>query len=102
MPRDARESFQDLVKTLRDLGAAIGPANAARFEASPRSAAGGSTTERGISNPTLDTVLDPARLEVSEELAATATALRQARALIDPRLRALRRAVARWEGEDTE
>lgn len=100
--RTARESFAQLVDTMRDLGAALGPATAVQYEAPPRSRASKDSVSesRGIRNPTLDTVLDPRRLAVSEEIAATALALRQARALLDPHRETLRLAVARWEGQE--
>lgn len=48
----------------------------------------------------MDTVLDPRRLALSDEIGATAKALRQARALLYPHIDALRLAVARWEGQE--
>lgn len=52
-----------------------------------------------VSNPTLDTVLDPRRLALSEEVTLTSYALRELTVTITARTRALDRALARWAGE---
>jgi hypothetical protein len=97
-----QESYSDLVASMRDLGKALIPATAAQYDAPPRAR---STKEavsesKGIRNPTLETVLDARRLALSDEIGATATALRQARALLDPHRAALRQAVAVWEDQE--
>ena len=95
-----QESYTDLVQTLRDLGSALIPATAAQFEAPPRArvAKEAVSESKGIPNPTFDTTSDPRRWALSEEIASTTQALRQATALLGPHCTALRRAVARWEG----
>lgn len=97
-----QESYTAAVQTLRDLGDALRPAVAAQFEAPPRArAVKESVSEsKGIPNPTLDTVLDPRRMALSEEIASAAQALRQATALLGPHRPRLLSAVARWEGHD--
>lgn len=97
-----QESYTALVEAMRDLGAALIPATAAQYQASPRArTVKESVTEsKGIPNPTLDTVLDSRRLALSDEIASTARALRQATALLDPYRDSLRRVVARWEGQE--
>ena len=92
------ESYNDLCQTLRDLGAALIPAVAAQYEAPPQSGASKEKNDKGIKNPTLEIVLDPRRDAVSTEIGSTASAIRQATALLAPHVPALRSAVARWEG----
>ena len=94
---NVRESYGDLVKTMKDLGAALIPATAVQYEAPPNGAAQ-TLSVGGVRNPTLDIVSDPRRSALSDEVAATATALRQARAILGPRVTALQQATARWEG----
>lgn len=97
-----QESYTDLVATMKDLGAALIPATAAQYEAPPRTHVSKESVSesKGIKNPTLDIVMDPRRMGLSDEIAATAAALRQARALLDPHRELLRQAVARWEGQE--
>lgn len=92
------DTYGDLVQTMRELGRELIPANAARYEAPPQSGASKEKNDKGVKNPTLEIVLDPRRQAVSDEIDATASALRQARALLAPHIPALRAAVARWEG----
>lgn len=96
---DIKESYGDLVTTMRALGAALIPATAARYEAPPN---GSSQTPSigGIRNPTLDIVSDPRRSALSDEVSKTDTALRQARAILAPHINTLQHAVARWEGQE--
>lgn len=93
-----KESYADLVQTMRELGTALIPARAAQYEAPPQSGATREKNDRGVKNPTLEIVLDPRRLALSEEIDATAAALRQARSVLAPHVPALRLAVSRWEG----
>lgn len=89
-------AFNEHAAALRALGAALTTAESVRFEAPPGSAREGS---RGVPNPTLDTVLDPRRSAVSDEVARAAVTLRQmteATALLTSKVD---HAVARWQGE---
>jgi hypothetical protein len=99
---NVKESYQDLVETMRALGSALIPATAAQYDAPPRMRPSKDSVSesKGVRNPTLEIVLDPRRLGLSEEIDATATALRQARALLNPHVHALQTAVARWEGSE--
>lgn len=96
------ERYLELVETMRDLGAALIPAVAVRYEAPPRTRAikDSVSESKGVSNPTLDTVLDPRRVAVSDAVAETASALRRAAALLDPHRSNLRSVVAGWEGQE--
>ncbi|XIJ18038.1 hypothetical protein JNUCC0626_18365 [Lentzea sp. JNUCC 0626] len=68
-----------------------------QYEPSPGTRINGS---QGVPNPTLSTVVDPRRLALSEEIGATARDMRAAIALLEPHIRTLRQALARWEGEE--
>ncbi len=92
------DAYADLVQTMRHLGRELEPAVAARYDAPPASGATKQKSDKGVTNPTLEIVLDARRSAVSEEIDATASALRQATALLAPHVSALRSAVARWEG----
>lgn len=97
-----QQSFTDLVLTLRQLGAALIPATAAQYQPPPRGrkAKESVSESKGISNPTLDTVLDPRRMALSDEVARADLALRSADAKLRPLISALHDAVARWEGQE--
>jgi hypothetical protein len=94
-----KESYGDLVTTMKELGAALIPATAVQYEAPPNGAAS-ALSVGGVRNPTLDIVSDPRRSALSNEVAATDIALRQARALLGPHIDALQQATARWEGQE--
>ena len=96
MPTLAQEAFTAHCDSLRALGKALEAAAAVRWEPSPVSppVGGGS-----VPNPTLDTVLDPRRLGVSEEITRTTIALWPLTESVDKMTDALTAAVARWEGE---
>jgi len=94
-PPTTQETYADLVLTLRDLGTILGAAVGAQYEAPPSGVARGSSQ---IPNPTLDIVLDPRRLALSEAVARTAADLRRATRLVGPHVTHLQNAVARWEG----
>ena len=94
----AKETYHDLIVTMRGLGAALIPATAAQYEAPPQSGASREKNEKGIKNPTLEIVLDQRRSALSDQISATATALRQANAILAPHVTLLQQAVARWEG----
>lgn len=94
-----KESYGDLVDVMRALGAALIPATAAQYQAPPNGGAAPADS-KGVRNPTLDIVTDPRRSALSDEVSATATALRQARAILTPHIPALQQAIARWEGQE--
>ncbi len=92
-----KEAYADLVGTMKELGAILGPATAVQYEAPP---VGKQISSGSVRNPTLDIVTDPRRSALSDEISATASALRQARAILAPHVPALQQAVARWEGQE--
>ena len=96
MPTLAQEAFTAHADALRALGKALEAAAAVRWEPSPVSPPVGGG---GISNPTLDTVLDPRRLGVSEEITRTTIALWPLTEKVTHMTDALTAAVSRWEGE---
>lgn len=107
---DIRDNYTALVNDVRSLieetqrlGAALIPATAAQYEAPPGSvsARGVEGEMTGISNPTLDTVLDGRRMGLSEEIARTSVTLSRVSAGLSARTAALRAATDRWEGLDT-
>lgn len=93
-----RESYADLIDTLKSLEKVLGPAVAAQF--SPPPGGTGDPAPNGIPNPTLDTVIDPRRDNLSEEIRRTAEALTRAALTIKPQVPALGAALARWEGDN--
>lgn len=95
-----KESYGDLVETLKALGAILGPATAVQYEAPPLSPRGKGSSVGGVRNPTLEIVMDPRRSAVSDGITAADTALRHARAILSPHIPALQLAVARWEGQE--
>ncbi len=95
---EIEREYAALVAEMRQLGAALIPAHAARYEAPPQSGATREKNERGVRNPTLEIVLDPRRTAVSEAIDTATSALRQARHILTPHTPALMSAVARWEG----
>lgn len=106
---DIRENYTTLVNDVRALiletqrlGAALIPATAAQYEAPPGSvsARGVEGEMTGISNPTLDTVLDGRRMGLSEEITKTRRTLEGINGALTRRTAALRAATDRWEGLD--
>jgi hypothetical protein len=91
------EAYTDLISTLKDLEGVLRPAVAAQYDAPPGGT--GDTAPNGISNPTLDTVIDPRREGLSDEIRRTAEMLSRATRLLTPQVPALGAALARWEGE---
>ena len=107
---DIRDNYTVLVNEVRNLieetqrlGAALIPATAAQFEPPPGSvsARGVEGEMTGISNPTLDTVLDGRRMGLSEEIVRTSVTLSRVSAGLTARTAALRAATDRWEGLDS-
>jgi len=99
---DIQADYTDAVNALRELGAALIPATAAQYLPPPGTVAARSTSGEmtGISNPTLDTVLDGRRMHLSEEVTKTSVALSHVAAGLLTRAAALRAATDRWEGLD--
>lgn len=89
-------AFNEHAAALRALGASLTAANSVRYEPSPGMAREGS---RGIPNPTLDTVLDPRRAEVSAAMTRAAFVLWKATEEIQTLTENIDTAVARWQGE---
>lgn len=96
MPTLAQEAYNAHCDALRALGKALEAAAAIRWEPSPAT-----PPSRGgaVPNPTLDTVLDPRRLGVSEEITRTTVSLWPMTEKVVSMTEALDAAVARWEGE---
>jgi hypothetical protein len=59
------ETYASLIHSIRDLEKVLGPAVAAQY--SPPPGGTGEVARNGIPNPTLDTVIDPRRLALSED-----------------------------------
>ncbi|MDT8915796.1 hypothetical protein [Amycolatopsis sp. PS_44_ISF1] len=95
-----KESFKQLIDTMTRLGGVLSPAIDAQYEAPPGTRASKVPASNGVSNPTLDTVLDPRRLALSDEIRSTRLALLKARAILEPHIPALHSAVNRWEGQE--
>ena len=100
---DIHTAYADAVLALRDLGAALIPATAAQYLPPPGSVSARGTTGEmtGISNPTLDTVLDGRRMGLSETVNEASRTLSQMAAGMTRLTAALRAATDRWEGLDT-
>lgn len=96
---DIRESYAAHVHAVRDLGAVLSYAVEARFQPPPLGAAKGGGL---VANPTLDIVLDPRRLDLSDEVRRTDAELRRATASINEKTTSLKAAVERWEGSRGE
>lgn len=94
------ESYTQAIATLRDLGGILRPAVTARYEAPPGGAGPASTY--GVGDLTLDIVIDPRRLALSEEVDRTARTLRRISHLLGPHIPALRAALAHWEGQSNK
>lgn len=92
---DIRESYTDHVNAIRALGEVLAYAVEARFDAPPSGAAKGGGL---VSNPTLDTVLDPRRMGLSDSVRRVDIELRKHTAAITDKTNDLRAAVERWEG----
>lgn len=93
-----QESYSSLICTLRDLEKALGPAVAAMY--SPPPGGTGDRAPNGIPNPTLDTVIDPRRLALSEAVSATSATLSKCAAELHIRRQDLLTALTRWEGTE--
>jgi hypothetical protein len=96
----AKDSFKQLIDTMTRLGGVLSPAIVAQYEAPPGGSASKDSAYNGVPNPTLDTVLDPRRLALSDQIRAANSALLKARAILDPHIPALHAAVSRWEGQE--
>lgn len=97
MKPTVREAYADLIDTLKNLEEVLRPAVAAQYDAPP-----GGTSDaapNGIPNPTLDTVIDPRRSDLSDEIKRTAVTLSNVARQIHPHVPALRAALSRWEGD---
>lgn len=99
---DLRTDYLAACASLKALAASIVSAGDAAFEAPP-----GMVVSRGetgsnvadVKNPTLDTVLDPRRLALSQEVKEMSDFLRLTSHVLDTRRVRLDSALARWAGE---
>lgn len=91
-------SYTALIYTLRDLEKVLGPAVAAQY--SPPPGGTGELAPNGIPNPTLDTVIDPRRLALSEAINATRTLFTRHASELATQRQALSAALSRWEGTE--
>jgi hypothetical protein len=98
---DLAPAFNALCDALKTLGPIASQAETVRYEAPP-----GMTVTRGevgsnvadILNPTLDTVLDVRRLELSTEATDLAKYLQTVAHSVNARRARLEAAISRWEG----
>lgn len=88
--------FNNHAAVLRDLGRALTTAHEIRFTAAPGSAREGS---RGIPDPTLDTVMEPRRVAVSDAIGRAGAVLRKASDEVRAITSVLDSSVAAWHGE---
>ncbi|WP_442913225.1 DUF7169 domain-containing protein [Kribbella sp. CA-293567] len=100
MPSTLRNSYSELISSLRDLEKVLGPATAAQY--SPPPGGTGELAPNGIPNPTLDTVIDPRRMALSDAVKACAATLRESSRLLNQETEALSAALTRWEGHEGE
>lgn len=91
-------AFNDLCHTLRRMGSTLPSAIAVRYEAP----SGAAPSQGHVPNPTLDTVLDPRRWELSEAVSKAALALRIADVQLTTALNALDKALSEWEGQKAD
>lgn len=89
-------AFNDHAAALRALGDSLRTAAEIRYLPAPGAAGIGGG---GIPNPTLDTVLEPRRAEVSAEMTRTAIGLWKATEEVKAMTARITLAVARWHGE---
>jgi len=90
-------AYAAAVLALRELGKALPPAIAARYEAPP-GCLSSTGSPVGVPNPTLDITLDPRRRAVSDEVTGVTFELtRYAQGLAGASAR-LRTVTARWDG----
>ncbi|WP_405061927.1 hypothetical protein OG474_09800 [Kribbella sp. NBC_01505] len=98
MTTTIQESYAALIHTLRDLEKVLGPAVAAQY--SPPPGGTGEVARNGIPNPTLDTVIDPRRLGLSEAVRATSSTLARITGELTEQRIILAAALTRWEGHE--
>lgn len=102
MPTDSiQDAYTAAVVALREAGELLRPAVAARYEAPPQGAVRqpAEGTASGVPNPTLDIVLDPRRMELSDTIGDMTKTLRRAASDLSAATAHLNVALARWEGQ---
>lgn len=100
---DIRTDYIAACDALKGLAQLVVAAEAARYDMPPgmvvtRGETGSNVAD--VLNPTLDTVLDPRRMGLSDEVRDLSAYLRQTTHTILARKERLDRALARWEGEE--
>lgn len=98
---DLRTDYLALCAAVKDMARLVVAAEDARYQAPPGMAVTRGETGSNVAdvlNPTLDTVIDPRRMALSDEVRTTGQMLRQATEAITLKTRALDSALARWEG----
>lgn len=91
-----QSAYTDHVEALKLLGSSLSAAVAVRFEAPPSMITQPSLT--GVSNPTLDIVLDARRSDVSDAVNRAARDLRRMSAVTMEAHTKLLAVIDRWEG----
>lgn len=95
-PEQVSDAYNDHCTALRALGDLLRESAEVRWSPSP---VGGITRAPGeVANPTLETVLDPARMEVSDAIDKAAVALLRSRRDLEAVNASLRAAVETWQG----
>lgn len=97
----AHDSFLRLATEMQQLAALLSAASSARYEAPPGRSCGGKDY-RGISNPTLDIMVNPLRLDLSEAVTETERVLNRATVALSARARSLETALNAWQGGSEE
>lgn len=96
MSTTIRDRYDRFISAIRDLEKVLGPAVAAQYEAPPGGS--GELAPNGIPNPTLDTVIDPRRLTLSEAIGKTSELLGLTTEQLAAQTAQLSGALSRWEG----
>lgn len=102
---DLRSDYIDLCAAVRDMAQIVVAAEAARYDTPPGMASSKGETGSNVadvSNPTLDTVLDARRANLSAEATSIGSYLREITHVLQERQKRLDRAVARWEGDKAD
>lgn len=100
----ATTSFHAVADELRALATLLSAAEDSRYEAPPGRSIGGKDY-RGVSNPTLDTVLHPLRMSLSDSVRDVDHTLQIMHAQLAKSTRNLDRTLSAWQGwklEDSE
>ncbi|KAK1548362.1 hypothetical protein Q3G72_018654 [Acer saccharum] len=101
---DIHEAYKAAVLSLREIGSVLAAAVAVHNEPPPGGAARipGEQARQGVTDPTVDLVLDPRNVEVSRALHGAACELSRLAWAVQQHTRALQAAVDAWEGRRPE